>query len=159
MVLARRSPKTNFTLVRLLFLATAVDSFFLLFLVLSSGGFVRTASAESQIGIGFGTALLFVLLLLPVALKSLGEDISRYRLATRRLVSRRIRVLYTSLGLAAAIGLPVAFLWNRGGRSVGDVMQGLALPFTLTLAIIELSIVWIIDRRVVSTTVRVASAR
>jgi len=117
-----------------------------LFVFLASGFPYAMSTAIWFPGLIALTAV-FVLLMLPVVWKALDEDLAQYRLARWQVIRGWKFVPFVGTGLAVIIAMSIVTDWYSVGRSRSEVLQRLALPFVVALAVYDLVSFWIVDRK------------
>jgi hypothetical protein len=144
---ARKQPKTTLVRARAFVLCADLVVVLLLFVLLSSG-FPYSVSMRTQtLGLLGLTALIFVFVLLPVSWKRLGEDLARYRLARWQVIGGKKMVPHVGTGLAIIAAFSFIPFWFSPGRNGSDVLQKIAVPFTVTMVVYTLVSFWIVDRK------------
>ena len=147
MIIAKKRPKTKFVRARVFILGLFILTYIVLYLFLSRA-FYYPVSAEILLTDGIVAAALFVVVLLPIVWKRLGEDLAGYRLLTRNLMKGRRGLLYSlASAIVPTVTVILILLWLSGGRNVSDVLSEFALPLTLAFVLYGLASFWFVDQR------------
>ena len=149
MVVARKRPKGRLVRARALVLCANVVASALIYIFLASGlPYSLSVSAGFQAAGLIWFAVVFILLLLPIAWKVLDEELARYRIARSQVIRGRRLILLVVAGLAVTIAVSLGTYWYSAGRSGIDVARQLALPISIGLAVFQLASFWIVDRQI-----------